>query len=286
MSLRHTVAAIAALIAIALIAFSWLESRADRAQLQSTLAAQQQLITAAESRERDSAAALKTALDQIANLKRQVQTPKQVVNSLPQYLPLPQPITLAPSSPAQRTNGATAAPELSSSSETPSRQQQGTGPEKGTAGTGAPSSSSLFATSLPDSPKSHRSPSDLLSSLKSEISNLKSPRSTAISPPTDAYSQSAQSSCPPAAASCDAEIPEADLKPLYDYVQDCRACQAQLAAANATLKDEQARSAALARERDAAVTAAKGGSLWRQLKRNAKWLTIGAAAGVVLARTL
>jgi hypothetical protein len=32
---------------------------------------------------------------------------------------------------------------------------------------------------------------------------------------------------------------------------------------------------------DAAVTAAKGGSFWLRLKRNAHWLAIGAAIGVV-----
>ncbi len=215
MSLRHILAAVVSVIAVSLIVSSWLESRAERAQLQATLAAQQRLIDAAGAREHDSAAALKTTLDQIAALKRQVQTPQQIITSLPQYLPLPQPITLDSTPHA-------ISPQSSQPSDPSSRPHQGIATEKGTAATGAPSGS--------------------------------------------------------------AEIPDADLKPLYDFVQDCRACQAQLAAANASIKDEQARSSALARERDAAVTAAKGGSFWRQLKRNTKWLTIGAAAGVVLSR--
>ncbi|MFZ0908865.1 MAG: hypothetical protein WAN24_05275 [Candidatus Acidiferrales bacterium] len=218
MSLRHILVAIASIVAAGLIVSSWLESRSDRAQLRATLAAQQKLIGAADAREHDSAAALRTTLDQIAALKRQVQTPQQIITSLPQYLPLPQPITLDSAPHAQST-------QSSQPTDSSPRTQQGIINEKGTAATGKL-----------------------------------------------------------AAPSGSAEIPAADLKPLYDFVQDCRTCKAQLSAANASLKDEQARSAALARERDAAVTAAKGGSFWRRLKRNAKWLTIGAAAGVAISR--
>jgi hypothetical protein len=78
-----------------------------------------------------------------------------------------------------------------------------------------------------------------------------------------------------------AEIPAADLAPLYDYVQDCRACQLQLTAAKQNATDDAAKIRALTRERDAAVTAAKGGSFWLRLKRNTHWLAIGAAVGVV-----
>ena len=78
-----------------------------------------------------------------------------------------------------------------------------------------------------------------------------------------------------------AVIPAEDLKPLYDFALDCKACQAKLAAAQADLIDERAKTAVLARERDEAVRAAKGGSLLRRLARNAKWLAIGAAAGAI-----
>jgi hypothetical protein len=274
MSLRHILAAIAAIIAVPLIVYSWLESRADRAQLQATLAAQQQMIDAAESREHESAAELKTSLDQIAVLKRQVQTPAQIISSLPQYLPLPEPITLYPAPRASALQSS----QLTGSSPDP---QQGIALEKGTVAPRAPSDP---ATSLPDSPPHHRPATDLLSALKSEISNFKSSRSLTSPVPNAASSRGAQTPDQPATHSGNAEIPDADLKPLYDFVQDCRACQAQLAAANANLIDEQARSVALARERNAAVTAARGGGFWRQLKRNTKWLAIGAAVGVVLAR--
>jgi hypothetical protein len=84
---------------------------------------------------------------------------------------------------------------------------------------------------------------------------------------------------PPATAT----IPQSDLKPLFDYVQDCRACQLQLTAAGANLADERTKSEAIARERDAAVKAAKGGSFWSRVKRGAKWFAIGAAVGAVAA---
>jgi hypothetical protein len=84
-----------------------------------------------------------------------------------------------------------------------------------------------------------------------------------------------------------AQLPAADLKPLYDFVQDCRACRAQLDAARADLTDERTKSNALATERDAAVRAAKGGGFWKRFKRTAKWFAIGAgfgAAATVAAR--
>ena len=98
------------------------------------------------------------------------------------------------------------------------------------------------------------------------------PNSNASNPPNPATQSAAGSA---------AEIPSADLAPLYDYVQDCRACQLQLAAAKQNATDDTAKIRALTREREAAVTAAKGGSFWLHLKRNAHWLAIGAAIGVV-----
>jgi hypothetical protein len=80
-----------------------------------------------------------------------------------------------------------------------------------------------------------------------------------------------------------ADIPQADLKPLYDYVQDCRACQARLSTAQSDLTDERSKEAALSTERDAAIKAAKGGTFWQRMKRGAKWLAIGAALGATAA---
>lgn len=77
----------------------------------------------------------------------------------------------------------------------------------------------------------------------------------------------------------DLRVPAADLKPLFDFVQDCRACQAKLTAALQDAQDERTKSAALARERDAAVKAAKGGSTWTRAMRAAKWLAVGFGVG-------
>jgi hypothetical protein len=80
------------------------------------------------------------------------------------------------------------------------------------------------------------------------------------------------------------QLPAEDLKPLYDFAVDCRECQAQLAAAQANLKDEQTKTQALSRERDTLVQAAWGGSVLRRVVRAAKWFVIGAAAGAVAAK--
>ena len=78
-------------------------------------------------------------------------------------------------------------------------------------------------------------------------------------------------------------VPQADLKPLYDDLQDCRANSIQYDAAKKDLADEQARTAALTHERDSAIAAAHGGTLWVRVKRSAKWFAIGVAAGAAAA---
>jgi hypothetical protein len=78
-------------------------------------------------------------------------------------------------------------------------------------------------------------------------------------------------------------VPQADLKPLYDGLQDYRANAIQIDAVKKDLADEQARTKALTQERDSAVAAAKGGTFLVRLKRGAKWFAIGAAAGAAAA---
>jgi hypothetical protein len=80
-----------------------------------------------------------------------------------------------------------------------------------------------------------------------------------------------------------AQIPISDLKPLYNYVQDCRSCQAQLAAAKLDAVDNATKLSALTHERDSAVTAAKGGTFWQRLRRNALWFVVGAGAATAAA---
>ena len=74
-------------------------------------------------------------------------------------------------------------------------------------------------------------------------------------------------------------IPQSDLKPLYDSLQDCRACALERDATKKDLADEQIRVTALTRERDAAIAKARGGSFWSRLKHITKWFMIGIAAG-------
>ena len=78
-------------------------------------------------------------------------------------------------------------------------------------------------------------------------------------------------------------MPREDLKPLYDAVEDCQACQAKLAAAQGDLSDEKTKFTAATAERDAAIAAARG-TFWKRASTAAKWIVIGAAAGAVLAR--
>jgi len=82
-----------------------------------------------------------------------------------------------------------------------------------------------------------------------------------------------------------AVVPSEDLKPLYDFTIDCKACQAKVAATQGDLTDERKKTAALTTERDDALRIARGGSAWRRIGRAAKWFLIGAAAGAVAAKT-
>ncbi|HXZ20231.1 MAG TPA: hypothetical protein VEG63_09795 [Candidatus Acidoferrales bacterium] len=79
----------------------------------------------------------------------------------------------------------------------------------------------------------------------------------------------------------DVRVPSADLKPLFDFVQDCRASQAQLAAAQQDAQDQRTKNDAITKERDAAVKTAKGGSLWTRSVRAAKWVAVGFVVGFV-----
>jgi hypothetical protein len=77
-------------------------------------------------------------------------------------------------------------------------------------------------------------------------------------------------------------VPQPDLVPLYDELQDSRENNAQSDALQKDLSDEKARSAALLRERDAAVATAHGGTFLTRLKRSAKCFGIGVIAGVAI----
>jgi hypothetical protein len=240
--MRNTLEISGILLAVLLAAMAfhaWLTEHDDRLRMQATIATQKQALDAADTREHDRAATLKDTLAQIEALKRQTQTPAQVLRDLPNFLSLPQPITLnSPQSAAPAT-------------------QQGTVHTKTApcvAKEGCPSPAPL--------PTADASPADATPGLESP----------ALAAPTN------QQDLPDAPS---AQIPAADLKPLFDFVQDCRSCQAQLAAAKQNATDNAAKLTALKRERDAALATAKGGTFWQRLHRNALWFVVGAGAGAV-----
>jgi len=248
-----------ALLVAALAVHAWLASRDEQQRLAATLAAQKQIIAAADASERANQSSLSDALAQIEKLKRDVQTPAQILAALPKYLQLPQPITFAPASTS----------------------------EQGTAARQSSRDSSVGADSWRDEAHSNCTP-DAAAHVECGLSRAE-PRGglpadkagLPLSPAELARSEQNANALPPPPS---AQIPAADLKPLFDYVQDCRACQAELAAAQKKSADDAAKIAALTRERDAAITAAKGGSFLRRLRRNALWFAIGAAGGYAAAR--
>jgi uncharacterized membrane protein len=78
-----------------------------------------------------------------------------------------------------------------------------------------------------------------------------------------------------------ANIPQADLQPLYDYLENCQATTLGLDTAKKDLADAQTQVTALTSARNAAVSSASGGTFWTRLRRGAKWFAIGAATGAV-----
>jgi hypothetical protein len=122
-------------------------------------------------------------------------------------------------------------------------------------------------------------------SAASPSSNAKFPDSSASGKAANPLAGPRSSSESPMPAKVQTVIPDQDLKPLYDFALDCKACQAKLDAAQGDLADEQAKTAVIGKERDAALKAAKGGSMWRRTIRAAKWFALGAAAGALAGKS-
>jgi hypothetical protein len=83
-----------------------------------------------------------------------------------------------------------------------------------------------------------------------------------------------------------ATVPQADLPALRDQISQCQVCAVKLSTAESDLagKDEQLtlktnELTAMTKERDAAVTASKGGGFWSRFKHDLKVIAI--TAGVV-----
>lgn len=249
---RRTLELIAFFVALLLAAMAlhaWLAAHDEQQRLAATLAAQRQLLDAADARERDRNTALNDTLAAIAKLKATALTPEQIVRELPSYLQLPQAITL------DTSHAASTSPD--SPRQKGSMQSSATGHPPAQAFPSTSTTLSALTTSTVSSPSEPPS----------------APTTVTAAVPTDDL---------PAAPA--AKIPAADLQPLFDFVQDCRACQAKLAVAQQNSTDDAAKIAALTRERDAAITASKGGSFLRRLRRNALWFGIGAGVGYALAK--
>jgi type II secretory pathway pseudopilin PulG len=308
-------AVIAVAILIAMAFHAWLASHDEQLRMQATIASQKQQLDAADLRERARATALDQTLAQIQKLKRDTQTPEEILKQLPQYLSLPQPITLN-SPPADDDPQAAA-----TSAAKQGKNEKGTGfrlfgkrwlARKPTPADGEERASSTAKNSLPSATASSGVDSESNEGAgrdrsqnqnqtaafhataqttgsvagKNEVKSLPVV-GAAVELPDAANSARATSSIehkpPPAGQNASGpssvQIPAADLKSLYDNVQDCRSCQAQLAAAQQNRTDDAAKLTAMTRERDAAVTAAKGGSFWRRFRHNGEWFALGAAAG-------
>jgi hypothetical protein len=237
-----------ALVAAAIFIRAWLSSHDDLVRLQSTLAAQKQTMDAADARERERAVTLKDTLAQIDALKKSAQSPAQILPELSKYLSLPQPITLVPQTQPPSRAGSTVPNAVPSVTPAHTSDYQ-----------------QLFATNNPPKGEKGREGTE---------ANVE---------PGDRPDISGTPPIPELPNAPEARIPVADLKPLYDYVQDCRACQAQLAAARLDAADDAAKMNALTQERDAAIKALKGGSIGRRIRRNMVWFFAGAAAGAIAA---
>ena len=328
---RRTVeiAAFLAAVLVAALAFNaWLAAHDEQQRLQSTLATQKHVIDAADARERTRDAALNQTLAQIERLKRASQTPEQIVRDLPNYLPLPQPITLVGNSPTtspdEPSHDSRQSPANPGNTIAPvdAATASGTSPGRLSLPGGAAGADVRLADHPPcEKASESRSAQTICQDSKDTVPEFPGPESALESPakksvadePSARVSRDAAAAAAPAkhsttpnatraastnspsqppsptqpcadAAGCTAEIPAADLKPLYNYIQDCRACQAKLASANQNAADDARKIAALTQERNAAIKAAKGGTFWRRLQRNATWLAAGAVLGYATSR--
>jgi hypothetical protein len=289
-------AALAAAVLCFMVFHAWLVSHDEQLRLQAVIKAQSQLIESANVREHDRAIALGHTVDEIDKLKHETQSPQQVLQGLPEYLPLPQPITMERADDSARAQGRGEEQSLSRAGSVPGAEAHGS---PATASNGPRLLDALagefeavrgeFADHLPGG--ADRTNADGAQDFRTRASECGSAgvaagsatenraRQTSIEDPLTACAGSVGPEVSPSNPSS-ARIPMTDLKPLYDFVQDCRACQAQLAVAKQDRLDDAEKLAALTRERDAAVIGSRGGSFWRQLRRNATWFAIGATAAI------
>src|SRR5579863_8461907 len=119
--------------------------------------------------------------------------------------------------------------------------------------------------------RSVKNPANIAKRLPAAFSPLPRPVSVSLAP------RASRPDAPEAPAIL--TVPQADLQPMFDHLEDCRACQERLATAQQDLNDERAKVSELTIERDAAVKAARGGGFWSRLRSNIKWFAVGGAIG-------
>src|SRR5579863_5972251 len=115
--LRMAELAISAILAASLFV-AWRAERNDRAKLAAELAAAHQSLAQATDRQQSRDADLLQTLATLAAQKRDVLTPKQILQALPQQIPLPQPFTQAPAQAPASAPGS-AASHATSPADTP-----------------------------------------------------------------------------------------------------------------------------------------------------------------------
>ena len=285
----------AALIVVGLLADAWRSARLDSQKLTANLAAQSSIIQQAADREQQRDKQLNAALAVIAAQKRAVRTPQQAAEQLASVLP-PLPLPVLVSVPVLSHDPAVSAnpsDSLDSSSMVNSKSSANSdssvNSKSSTDSESYPDSESRIETdsvnSAPSAPDSHK-----WSITTSPLVRLYPPTKTShladlnlSADPTTASRRPATTSASitpasPQTSSATITVPPADLLPLYDALQDCRSNALQSEYLQKDLSDEKSRSAALTRERDAAIAVAHGGTFQTRLKRAAKWFAIGAVA--------
>jgi len=297
-----------AFIALALLGRSWLDARDATARLSATLAAQQKTISDADQRQSTRDTQLAQTLTQISAAKQKVQTPAQAATALQQAIPqliaegpsghaLPSPITIeipTATDSVARVLEPGAVPLDPKNQKGITDAQQGSSARQfsasGTTTNPSPQSATIAQTNSPPSVSStalenlfgnlsatQKIPSSEAAGIPPSVATSASANAQFASPPQSGAG--AHATPPPAIIT----VPQDDLKPLYDAVQDCRACQAKLAASQADLTDERTKFAAATAQRDAALRAVHG-TFWKRTRTAAKWIVIGAAAGALLCR--
>lgn len=108
--------------------------------------------------------------------------------------------------------------------------------------------------------------------------NHSAPLSTADSP------NSARSDVSSETSGAVLSVPDADLKPLYDDLEDCRAATATAEALKRDLADTQQQLSEMTAERDIAMRNTSPTNRWQDIKRAAKWFAVGAALGMLFSR--